>query len=144
MTNMHEKFQTYLEEKDQRYSAQKKEIFDAIIKQNDHFEIDSFISEMYTKGRNFSRATVYRTVKQLLDAKLIQKIAAQDGKVFYECNEELEHHDHIICNQCGKIFEIKDKSIEKKIQEECNKINFKIEYRSVHIYGICEACIKKG
>ena len=98
MTNIHEKFKSYLEKNDQRYSNQKKEIFDSIINQDDHFEIDSFISEMYLQGKNFSRATVYRTVKQLLEAKLIQKIATQDGRVFYECNQELEHHDHIICN----------------------------------------------
>ena len=140
MTNIHEKFKSYLEKNDQRYSNQKKEIFDSIINQDDHFEIDSFISEMYLQGKNFSRATVYRTVKQLLEAKLIQKIATQDGRVFYECNQELEHHDHIICNHCGKIYEIKDNTIEIKIKEACDKLNFVPEYRSVHIYGSCETC----
>ena len=142
MTDIHNQFKTYLEENEQRYSTQKKEILDAIVDQNDHFEIDEFISTMSTKGKQFSRATVYRTVKQLHDARLIQKIATQDGKVYYECNQELEHHDHIICNHCGKIYEIKDKIIEIKIQEECEKLNFIPEYRSVHIYGSCEECSK--
>ena len=99
MTDIHTQFKTYLEANDQRYSTQKKEILVAIIDQNDHFEIDEFISTMYTKGKQFSRATVYRTIKQLLDARIIQKIATQDGKIYYECNQELEHHDHIICQR---------------------------------------------
>ena len=143
MTDIHEEFKTYLEKNDLRYSSQKKEILKAIVEQNDHFEIDEFISTMYGKGKNFSRATVYRTVKQLLEAKLIQKIATQDGRIFYEFNQALEHHDHIICNHCGKIYEIKDKIIEIKIKEECDKLNFTPEYRSVHIYGSCEECTKK-
>ena len=144
MTDIHQKFKEYLEKNEQRYSNQKKEIFDCIINQDDHFEIDSFISEMYVKGKSFSRATVYRTVKQLLEAKLIQKIATQDGRVFYECNQELEHHDHIICNHCGKIYEIKDNTIEDKIKEACDRLNFTPEYRSLHIYGSCESCSKES
>lgn len=142
MTNIHASFQTYLDTNDQRYTTQKKEIVDAIIQRNDHFEVDAFISEMYANGQSLSRATVYRTIRQLLDAKLIQKITTQDGKVYYECNENRQHHDHIICNQCGKIYEIKDKIIEIKIQEECEKLHFKPEYRSLHIYGDCIDCQK--
>ena len=87
-----------------------------------------------------ARATVYRTVKQLLDANLIQKINAGNGRIFYEYNETLDQHDHMICNKCGKILEIKNKTIEDAIKKECKKLNFIPEYRSIHIYGICSDC----
>ncbi|MGC6367503.1 MAG: Fur family transcriptional regulator [Candidatus Marinamargulisbacteria bacterium] len=140
MTSLHEKFETYLKDRQQRYTGQKKDIVAAILSKRDHFEIDEFISEEHLKGNRLARATVYRTVKQLLDANLIQKINAGNGRIYYEYNEELEHHDHMICNQCGKIIEIKNSAIEKAIFNECKKLNFIPEYRSLHIYGICSDC----
>ncbi len=140
MSDLHEKFSSFLINQKQRYSTQKKEIVSAILEKKDHFEIDEFISEMHIKGKRMARATVYRTVKQLLDANLIQKINAGNGRVYYEYNEELEHHDHMICNQCGKIIEIKNKLIESAIEKECLKLNFEAEYRSLHIYGTCSSC----
>ena len=140
MSSLHEKFSTYLTEQEQRYTTQKKEIVTAILDKKDHFEIDTFISEVHIQGKRMARATVYRTVKQLLDANLIQKINAGNGRIYYEYNEELEHHDHMICNKCGVILEIKNKIIEKTINDECKKLNFEPEYRSLHIYGICSKC----
>ena len=140
MNDLHEKFTKYLSKHDQRYTTQRRDIVNAIIEKKDHFEIDEFISEVHLQGKRLARATVYRTVKQLLDAKLIQKIDAGNGRIYYEYNEELQHHDHIICNQCGKILEIKSKAIEEAINNECRKLDFQIEYRSLHIYGTCTDC----
>lgn len=140
MNNLHDKFTEYLIKQDQRYTTQRKEIVNAIINKKDHFEIDEFISEVHLQGKRLARATVYRTVKQLLDAKLIQKIDAGNGRIYYEYNEALQHHDHIICNQCGKILEIKNNRIEEAIKTECKKLQFQSEYRSLHIYGTCRNC----
>lgn len=140
MNDLHDKFTEYLTQQDQRYTTQRREIVDAIINKKDHFEIDEFISEVHLQGKRLARATVYRTVKQLLDAKLIQKIDAGNGRIYYEYNEALQHHDHIICNQCGKILEIKNNHIEKAIKLECIKLGFQAEYRSLHIYGTCKEC----
>ena len=142
MTDLHEKFASYLSQQDQRYTTQRREIVKAIIDKKDHFEIDAFISDVHLQGKRLARATVYRTVKQLLDAKLIQKIDAGNGRIYYEYNEKLQHHDHIICKQCGKILELKNNAIEMAIQSECEKLTFKTEYRSLHIYGTCKQCQK--
>jgi len=141
MNDLHDKFTEYLKKQDQRYTTQRKEIVNAIINKKDHFEIDEFISEVHLQGQRLARATVYRTVKQLLDAKLIQKIDAGNGRIYYEYNETLQHHDHIICNQCGKILEIKNDRIEEAIKVECKKLQFQSEYRSLHIYGTCKECL---
>ena len=50
--------------------------------------------------------------------------------------------DHIICNECGSIFEIKNNTIEDAITKECNQLSFIPEYRSLHIYGQCHRCQK--
>ncbi|MEK9657704.1 MAG: transcriptional repressor [bacterium] len=138
--SLHQIFQNYLVKQGSRYTNQKKQIVTEILKTRRHFEIDAFLIKLNQKKKVFSRATVYRTVKQLLEANLIQKITTQEGKVFYEPCRQQKQHDHIICKNCGKIFEIKDTTIDSLIQSYCSDISFRPEYRSLHVYGLCSKC----
>ena len=70
----HETFKTYLEDNSLRYTDQRRRIVDAIADQSHHFEVDAFIANVRETHSSFSRATVYRTIKQLFDAGLLQKI----------------------------------------------------------------------
>ena len=139
MGKFHDAFEEYLETHSLRLTTQKTAIVDALLKVKGHFEIEDFI-DSFRKSHKLSRATVYRTVKQLLDAGLIQKILTKDGKVFYEKSVDKKVHDHLICNVCGKILEMKNSPIETHIQDYCDTISFVPEYRSLHIYGVCKKC----
>jgi Fur family transcriptional regulator, ferric uptake regulator len=142
--NPHQVFETYLTATDGRYTAQKRLIVDEIFKIKQHFEIENFIDSFRSDpDHKLSRATVYRTIKQLLDAGLLQKITTRDGRVFYERSVPDHHHDHLICNTCGKIIEIKGDHIEKQLEDVCAKADFIPEYRSLHVYGQCGKCRKK-
>lgn len=143
MKTPHKLFEDYLESKDSRYTKQKRAIVDEIFKIKTHFEVEEFIDRLRAEQNRFSRATVYRTIKQLLEAGLLQKISTRDGKVFYEKGIPDQHHDHIICNTCGRILEIKEGYIDEYLSEYCDKIGFVPEYRSLHIYGQCNRCAKK-
>ncbi len=144
LRNPHKAFEEYLSTHEGRYTLQKRIIVDEIFKIKDHFEIEDFIDRLRADKAKLSRATVYRTVKQLLDAGLIQKISTRNGKVFYERSTPDKHHDHIICNSCGKILEIKESFITDYLNTYCEKIEFLPEYRSLHIYGECSKCRKKS
>ena len=143
MKNPHKLFEAFLTQHEGRYTAQKRAIVEEIFKIKYHFEVEDFIDSFRAKTQKLSRATVYRTIKQLLDAGLLQKIATRDGKVYYERSVPHQQHDHLICSTCGKIFEIKQDVIEKQLEEICHRFDFVPEYRSLHIYGTCSKC-KKG
>lgn len=138
--NIHEMFKAYLLEKGFRYTAQRYEIVTEIDKIRTHFEVEDFIDQLRRKKLSFSRATVYRTIKQLLEAGLIQKILTKDGKVFYERGDSHQHHDHFICNQCGKLFEVFDSGIDDILNCYADQIGFVPQYRSLHVYGVCRSC----
>ena len=140
MSDPHQIFQDYLIKTEGRYTSQKKNICSEIFEMSSHFEVDQFLLNLDKKNLPYSRATVYRVIKQLLDAGLLQKITTLDGKVFYESNISEDHHDHLICNDCGTILEIKDKKLEKMLKGYCKNMDFSIEYRSLHIYGKCQSC----
>jgi len=136
----HKVFEDYLLAHEGRYTTQKRVIVDEIFKIRTHFEVEDFIDRLRHDKQPFSRATVYRTIKQLLEAGLLQKLSTRDGKVFYERSLANKQHDHIICNSCGKIFEIKEDYIAAYIESFCKMIGFSPEYRSLHVYGRCQKC----
>jgi len=140
MKKTHATFEKFLTEQDSRYTSQKQTIVEEIGKIRRHFEVEDFIDKLRHNNTQFSRATVYRTLKQLFDAGLIQKITTKDGKVFYEHNFRRKHHDHIICSVCGSISELSEKIIDQVIDDYCKKTGFSLEYRSMHIYGKCRGC----
>tara|TARA_A100001015_G_C15029452_1_gene732348 strand:+ start:2686 stop:3135 length:450 start_codon:yes stop_codon:yes gene_type:complete len=139
MNNAHKLFEEYLIKHKSRLTHQKAAILDEIISIGSHFEIDAFIKKLTTKNKKdvISRATIFRTIKQLLDAKLIQKITTRTGKVYYEETISRDHHAHLICNSCGKIFEIQDKSLEEQLNTYCKKLKFTPKYHSIHLYAEC-------
>ena len=49
--------------------------------------------------------TVYRTLKLLTDAGLACEVRFGDNKTYYEHHYNHEHHDHMICTECGKVIE---------------------------------------
>ena len=143
MKDHHVLFEEYLSRHAGRYTSQKKIIVEHVFEAKEHFEIEDFINNLRAEKYRFSRSTVYRTVRQLLEASLIQKISTHDGKVLYEPKRGRRHHDHLICNSCGKILEIKQPVIDEFLDKHCEKIGFTPEYRSLHIYGYCKQCAKK-
>jgi len=133
-------FEAFLAKNESRYTIQKKEIATHIFNTTGHFEIEDFIDLFRKNTRRLSRATVYRTIKQLLDAGLLQKISTRDGKVYYENSAPENHHAHVICNHCGNIQEIKDPSLNQFVESYCRDMKFVVEYQSLHVYGKCDQC----
>ena len=65
-----------------------------------------------------------------------------EGHAHYEMVWQQEHHDHIICTECGKIIEFADEEIEQRQLEICKEKGVKILQHSLQIWGICASCIK--
>ena len=140
---VHGLFEAYLSEQGFRYTSQRKDIVTEIYKIRTHFEVEDFIDKLKKNKIQFSRATVYRTIKQLLEAGLIQKIMTKDGKVYYERGDSHQQHDHLICNQCGKLFEMQNSEIDKLLDKMAESVGFTPQYRSLHVYGVCKTCNEK-
>jgi len=51
-----------------------------------------------------------------------------------------DHHDHIVCDSCGKVEEFFDHTIEQQQERIAQKFGYKITDHSMYLYGICAAC----
>ncbi len=88
-------------------------------------------------------ATIYRTLQLLESEQIVTSISFGTNGKKYEYGKK-DHHDHMICNGCGKLIEFCDDIIEKQQEEIAKKIGFKIKSHSMQIYGICKECQEKS
>lgn len=100
-------------------------------------EISNEIKENYNVSIGI--ATVYRAMKFLHDMKLVNMLDIGDSSTRYELNLS-EHHDHLICESCGKIVEFRDDLIENQQELVAKKNNFILKEHIMTIYGLCENC----
>jgi Fur family ferric uptake transcriptional regulator len=62
-----------------------------------------------------------------------------DGGSLFELDNG-EHHDHLVCIECGHVEEFVDEEIEKKQQHIAKVKGFKMTNHSLYIFGICPGC----
>ena len=81
-------------------------------------------------------ATVYRVLTQFEQAGLLNRSNFESGKAVYEINEG-QHHDHLVCLDCGRVEEFYDAEIEKRQQDVARTKGFQIADHSLSIYAHC-------
>jgi len=139
-----ENFKGLLKSNNLKYTTQRELILKIIYDNDGHFtpeDIYNLIKESYPEVK-LGIATVYRTLTLLEDANIVSSISfgAQGKK--YEFGLK-EHHDHLVCLECGGIEEFFDDTIEKQQEEIARKFNFKMTNHVMKITGTCEACQAK-
>ena len=123
-----------------RYTNQRQAVWDEIKSNEDHRDAEEIFSALRKNNLNVSRATVYRTIDVLYKNNLIRKIELGDSPAKYENKVNSEHHDHIICVQCGKIEEFVDETIEARQDAIIDKMGLKM-IRHIHqLFVLCNDC----
>src|SRR5210317_237619 len=123
-----------------RATKQRLEIWDELSSSDKHRDIETILLDLQNKKINVSRATLYRTIDVFVKHSLLKKITLDSGKFLYEHNKKTINpkHDHIVCEDCGEIFEFYDNSIssiEKKIADD---LNLKVTKRVHQLSGSCK------
>lgn len=104
-----------------------------------HFSAENIFSHLRDRGEDIGLATVYRVLTQFEEAGIVCRHRFEDGRAIYEINTG-EHHDHIVCLQCGKVEEFVDELIEKRQREIAEKAGFDMTDHCLYIYGLCADC----
>ena len=81
-------------------------------------------------------ATVYRVLAQFEQADILTRSHFESGKAVYELNEG-EHHDHLVCLDCGRVEEFYDAEIEKRQNAVAKAKGFKIADHALSLYAHC-------
>ncbi len=81
-------------------------------------------------------ATVYRVLTQFEQAGILIRSHFESGKAVYELNEG-QHHDHLVCIDCGKVEEFYDAEIEKRQHAVALAKGFSIADHALSLYAHC-------
>ena len=81
-------------------------------------------------------ATVYRVLAQFEQAGILSRSHFESGKAVYELNEG-QHHDHLVCLDCGKVEEFYDAEIERRQHAVAKTKGFAIADHALSLYAHC-------
>ncbi|MFZ0469318.1 MAG: ferric iron uptake transcriptional regulator [Thiogranum sp.] len=101
-----------------------------------HMSAEDVYKVLLEGNEEIGLATVYRVLTQFEAAGLVSRHHFEGGHSVFEMNEG-HHHDHIVCNQCGKVVEFFDETIERCQEKVAKKSGFSIRDHSLIIYGDC-------
>lgn len=136
-------FQNYIQKYGLRRTAQRDLILEIFLKTEEHLSSEDLYWLVQKEDPAVGQTTVYRTLKLLTEAGLAREVRFGDGKTYYEHHYNHEHHDHMICTECGKVIEFFSPEIEALQDAMAEKFGFKPTHHSLRILGICEECQSK-
>lgn len=123
-----------------RHTPQRDAIVEALFSAGGHMTVDELYAVLHKKHPEMGIATVHRTLKLLCRYGLAEEMKIGNSKAKYEAKLGKEHHDHLICVNCGTIIEVHDERIEELQSIMANKEDFKPLYHSLEIFGLCKKC----
>ena len=101
-----------------------------------HLTAEDVYRKLLEDHADIGLATVYRVLTQFEQAGLLMRHHFESGKAIYELNEG-NHHDHLVCLQCGRVEEFYDAEIEKRQTKVAKDRGFSIHDHQLYLYVDC-------
>ena len=109
-----------------------------------HLTAEDVYRALLAESVEIGLATVYRVLTQFEQAGILARSHFESGKAVFELNEG-QHHDHLVCLDCGQVEEFFDAKIEERQKKIAEEHGFLLQDHALSLYGSCarEACPNK-
>jgi Fur family ferric uptake transcriptional regulator len=144
MKNQEELFHNFLARKRLKNTSQRMIILKAFLRQELHLSTEDFYLRLRKKHPGIGYATVHRTLKLFAECGIAAERNFGDGQMRFEVSHDNEHHDHLVCTDCGRIIEFEDQQIERLQIDVAKTHNFVIKDHRLELYGLCSDCHSSG
>jgi Fur family transcriptional regulator, ferric uptake regulator len=124
-----------------KHTRQRDFILETFLATQGHVTSEDLYERVREAHPEIGAATVYRTLKILVEAGLANAGTFREGVTVYEPDEE--HHDHLICLGCNEIIEFHDEVIEEQQLEIAKRHGYRLRRHRHHLYGQCPRCQEK-
>lgn len=123
-----------------KLTPQRLAVYNYLINTTAHPSANTIYADIHTEFPTMSLATVYKTLKTLVDVGLIQELNVGEGNFRYDAN--FKPHPHIQCVSCGKVDDFEDFSLDFVSSLAQQHTDYKILYGKAYFYGYCKDCQK--
>jgi Fur family transcriptional regulator, ferric uptake regulator len=94
------------------------------------------------RGREVSRASVYRVMEELEQVGLLARVEVGQGIVRYEpARHGAGHHHHLVCERCGRLEPFTDEGLERAIRKLSERLPLEVSEHEIVIRGACRSCV---
>jgi len=129
-------FRRYLKRQGLKFTQERALILDAVLDKAGVFEADELLQEMRDAGHRVSKATIYRTLKHLREANIINEVLIDPRQAHYELSFGREPKGHLVCVETNKIIEFSTADLVELRQQIAEKHGFEPLSHRFIIYGI--------
>ena len=136
MTLFHER----LKQHGLKSTAQRDDIARVFFQIGRHISAEELYAEVKKVNPHVGYATIYRTLKLLKECGLVNERHFDDLQARYEVVTQ-RHHDHFICERCGKIIEFENEAIERMQEIVASQLKATLTRHKMELYGICAECL---
>src|SRR5260221_11898297 len=135
-------FHERLRERGLKSTGQRDDIARVFFELRRHISAEELYAEVKKVNPHVGYATIYRTLKLLKECDLLFERHFDEGQARYEVAGE-HHHDHFICERCGKIIEFENDELERMQQAIAHKLGVLLTHHKMELYGLCADCRKQ-
>lgn len=101
-----------------------------------HMSAEEVYRKLLQKQVDIGLATVYRVLTQLEQSGLLKQARLQSGRAFFELDDG-QHHDHLVCVDCGHIREFSNQAVEQHKEQIAESMGFALSDHTMVLYGSC-------
>ncbi len=133
-----DRWRTFVRRKRLRESSPRNAVVEAFLAVTGHVDLDKLLVEARSIDESVSAATVYRTMRLLVEAGAASEHHFGASKTLYE--PALKHHDHLVCLKCGAVIEFESNAIEQAQNAVAKAFSFRLVSHRHELYGHCSSC----
>jgi len=139
-----ERYRTSLRTAGGCMTAQRALVLSEVTAMGPHFDVQQLARRMAGHSPPVSRATVYRTIAHLEQLGLVRRVVFGEPHAHYESTLDAGDHEHLVCRVCGRVIEVSDRQVERRLEALAAGRRFTVERRTVQVVGLCRECSGHG
>jgi Fur family transcriptional regulator, ferric uptake regulator len=132
-------FHARLKERNLKSTAQRDDIARVFFELGHHISAEELYAEVKKINPHVGYATIYRTLRLLKECGIVYERHFDDAQARYEL-VSARHHDHFICERCGRIIEFQNEAIERMQEAVVRELGATLTRHKMELYGLCADC----